>query len=152
MNRRIATAVAVIAVAACTQCGTGTTTVAPTNTVPLGPHSKLGDLDMPAGSTMTSYTGPDNSNQATEDETWKYPGSYDDAVAVLKPQLDGRGGYTVGQQHLTACSQKSGVTDWLYSTDANGVLIFTLEVRVYRENLIRIRFGPAAGVCSSPMD
>jgi hypothetical protein len=25
---------------------------------PAGPHSKVGDVDLPAGSTLTSYTGP----------------------------------------------------------------------------------------------
>lgn len=97
MNR-IATAVAVLAAAACTQCGTGTTTVAPTNThtaapasptttsappktvdLQPGPHSALADIDLPAGTVSRGTT--------SDWEIWSYSAPYDDVVAFLRKQF-----------------------------------------------------------------
>jgi hypothetical protein len=52
---------------------------------------------------------------------------------------------------MTQCKQQPDVSDWLYSTDANGLVPWSIEIRVYRQNLIEILDGPADGVCSPPI-
>jgi hypothetical protein len=77
-------AVAVVGAAACTRHMPGPqpppTTVAPPTVQPQrGPHAPLADVDLPAG---VVFEG-----NSSDEERWRYSGSYDDTVAFLRKQF-----------------------------------------------------------------
>lgn len=47
----------------------------------VGPHSKLGNIELPAGSTPVS--GVSWSSDTVNAESWHYPGTFDDTVAFF---------------------------------------------------------------------
>ena len=137
MKTRNATAVAVLAIAACTNTHTAApaspaTTSAPPTTVGLqpGPHSAIADVDLPEGTVQCTTNGcpPD-----PHKEYWRYSAPYDDVVAFLRTRFaTGRRYDTHGAtwwNGLPPCYDKAhqsppwgrtldGATEWAWSDGA----------------------------------
>jgi hypothetical protein len=141
MKTRIATAVAVLAAAACSTHGAtpapSTATSAPPPTVELqpGPHSAIAVVDLPEGTvqctTIACFSGLPIKDP--HEEYWRYSAPYDDTVAFLQKRFaTGRRYDTHGAtwwKGLPPCYDKGhqsppwghtldGGTEWVWSDGA----------------------------------